>query len=51
MAEATLIAERIETESTFAECLDLGFEQFQGHLFERAVVLERSESVIEGVGA
>ena len=51
VAEATLIAERIETESTFAECLDLGFEQFQGHLFERAVVLERSESVIEGVGA
>jgi c-di-GMP-related signal transduction protein len=48
---ATLIAERVETEATFDECLDLGFEQFQGHLFERAVVLERLESVIEGVGA
>ena len=48
---ATLIAERIETESTFAECLELGFEQFQGHLFERAVVLERAEFASEGVGA
>ncbi|HEX7589917.1 MAG TPA: EAL domain-containing protein [Demequinaceae bacterium] len=47
---ATLIAERIETEATFEECLDLGFEQFQGHLLEKAVVLERAEFAIEGVG-
>lgn len=49
--EATLIAERIETESTFEECLDLGFEQFQGHLFEKAIVLERADFAIAGVGA
>jgi EAL and modified HD-GYP domain-containing signal transduction protein len=49
--EATLIAERIETKAAFEECLELGFEQFQGHLFEKAVVLERAEFAIEGVGA
>jgi c-di-GMP-related signal transduction protein len=49
--DATLIAERIETEATFEECLDLGFEQFQGHLFERAIVLERAECAIDAVGA
>ncbi len=48
---ATLIAERIETEATFEECLDLGFKQFQGHLFEKAVILERTEFVIGDAGA
>lgn len=37
---ATLIAERIETPEEFAECREAGFEQFQGHYFEAAVVLE-----------
>jgi c-di-GMP-related signal transduction protein len=46
-ADATLIAERIETEETFEECRDLGFEQYQGHLFERAVILERTEFAAE----
>ena len=48
---ATLIAERIETEATFQECLELGFEQFQGHLLERAIVLERAEYAVDGVDA
>jgi EAL and modified HD-GYP domain-containing signal transduction protein len=51
MGEATLIAERVETEGTFQECLDLGFKQFQGHLFEKAVVLERAGFAIDAVGA
>jgi EAL and modified HD-GYP domain-containing signal transduction protein len=46
-ANSTLIAERIETESAFEECQDLGFEQFQGHLFEEAVILERAELLPE----
>jgi EAL and modified HD-GYP domain-containing signal transduction protein len=50
-ADATLIAERIETEATFEECRELGFEQYQGHLFEEAVVLERSELAPEPSGA
>ena len=49
--DSTLIAERIETESAFEECRDLGFEQFQGHLFEEAVILERSDLLAEPAGA
>ncbi len=39
-SDATLIAERVETSEAFAECRATGFEQFQGHFFEEAVVLE-----------
>ncbi len=39
-SNARLIAERIETPAEFEECHRLGFEQFQGHFFEAAVVLE-----------
>ncbi len=42
---ATLIAERIETEASFDECRELGFDAFQGHLFEAATVLERSDLI------
>ncbi len=49
-ADAMLIAERIETAPMFEECRDLGFEQFQGHLFEKTVILERAELVVEPTG-
>lgn len=48
---ATLIAERIETEGAFEECCELGFGQFQGYLFEEAVILERAEFVLDLAGA
>jgi EAL and modified HD-GYP domain-containing signal transduction protein len=37
----TLLAERIETMERFQDCLELGFELFQGYFFERPVVLKR----------
>jgi c-di-GMP-related signal transduction protein len=37
----TLLAERIETHEQFQDCLELGFELFQGYFFERPVVLKR----------
>jgi c-di-GMP-related signal transduction protein len=37
----TLLAERIETQEQFQDCLELGFELFQGYFFERPVVLKR----------
>jgi EAL and modified HD-GYP domain-containing signal transduction protein len=36
-----LLAERIETMERFQDCLELGFELFQGYFFERPVVLKR----------
>jgi EAL and modified HD-GYP domain-containing signal transduction protein len=50
-ADAMLIAERVETEAMFDECRDLGFEQFQGHLFEVAVILERTELAADAARA
>ncbi|MDR3579146.1 MAG: EAL domain-containing protein [Oryzomonas sp.] len=37
----TLLAERIETMERFQDCLELGFELFQGYFFARPVVLKR----------
>lgn len=37
----TLLAERVETMERFQDCLELGFELFQGYFFERPVVLKR----------
>ncbi len=39
-SDAALIAERVETPEAFEECRGLGFEQFQGHFFEPAIVIE-----------
>ena len=38
--DVTLIASRVEDELMMARCAELGFEQFQGYLLERPVVLE-----------
>ncbi len=38
---ASLIAERVETEDALLECLDAGFDFFQGHHFEPALIIER----------
>lgn len=38
---ASLVAERVETEDAFLECLDKGFDYFQGHFFEPTLVIER----------
>jgi c-di-GMP-related signal transduction protein len=38
---AKLLAERVETTEQFRDCLELGFELFQGYFFERPVVLKR----------
>lgn len=37
----SLIAERVETEDALLECMDTGFDFFQGHLLEPALVIER----------
>jgi EAL and modified HD-GYP domain-containing signal transduction protein len=34
-----LLAERVETVEVFKQCLDCGFEYFQGYFFERPVIL------------
>ncbi len=39
---ASLIAERVETQDALRQCEDNGFDFFQGHHFEEAVVVERS---------
>lgn len=36
-----LLAEKVETSQQFKECLDLGFQYFQGYHFARPAVLER----------
>lgn len=36
-----LLAERVETVGQFHDCLELGFELFQGYFFARPVVLKR----------
>jgi EAL and modified HD-GYP domain-containing signal transduction protein len=38
---ARLIAERIETRTALSECVDLGFDLFQGHTFEPAILVDR----------
>jgi len=36
-----ILAERVETVEQFQDCLELGFDLFQGYFFERPVVLKR----------
>lgn len=38
---AQLIAERVETRAALSECLGLGFDLFQGHGFEPAILVDR----------
>ena len=38
---ASLIAERVETDDALRECVEAGFDFFQGHCFEPARVIER----------
>jgi len=38
--DATLLAEKVETQERFALCRDLGFEYFQGHFFCRPKVIK-----------
>ena len=38
---ARLVAERIETRAALAQCSDLGFDMFQGHAFEPAILVDR----------
>ncbi|WP_428095876.1 EAL domain-containing protein [Demequina sp.] len=42
-AGAQLVAERIETREALDECLALGFDFFQGHAFEPAILVDRGE--------
>ena len=41
---AMLVAERIETRAAMIECADLGFDLFQGHAFEPAILVDRGET-------
>ena len=34
-----LLAEKVETQEQFKECLDLGFEYFQGYYFAKPVIM------------
>ncbi|HAT31847.1 MAG TPA: EAL domain-containing protein [Janthinobacterium sp.] len=38
-SKSKLLAEKVETQAQFAQCLELGFEFFQGYYFARPVVL------------
>lgn len=38
---ALLVAERIETRAALAQCQDLGFDIYQGHAFEPAILVDR----------
>jgi EAL and modified HD-GYP domain-containing signal transduction protein len=39
-SQADLLAERVETEDMLGHCMDLGFDLFQGYVFQRPTVLE-----------
>lgn len=39
---AQLVAEHVETPDAFEDCASAGFDLFQGHLFEPALVVERA---------
>jgi c-di-GMP-related signal transduction protein len=45
-SDASLVAERVETEIEFEACLDAGFDFFQGHYFSQAEVVERSSVAV-----
>ncbi|WP_297084834.1 EAL and HDOD domain-containing protein [uncultured Demequina sp.] len=38
---STLVAERVETRAMLAWCVELGFDLFQGHGFEPAIIVDR----------
>ena len=38
---STLVAERVETAVTFELCREMGFDLFQGHGFEPAIIMDR----------
>lgn len=42
----TMIAERVEDAGTLAWCQKLGFELYQGHLFEPAIIMDRGRDVV-----
>ena len=44
---ARLVAERIENRAALAECLALGFDFFQGHAFEPAILVDRGSAPLE----
>lgn len=43
VATTTLVAERVADAAALARCQDLGFDLFQGHWFEPAVVVDRPD--------
>lgn len=45
---ARLVAERIETRAALAECVAIGFDFFQGHAFEPAVLVDRGAVCPDG---
>lgn len=47
---ARLVAERIETRAALSECLGLGFDLFQGHAFEPAILVDRGAVVPDNAG-
>ena len=38
---AVLVAERIETRAALSECIAMGFDYFQGHALEPAILVDR----------
>jgi EAL and modified HD-GYP domain-containing signal transduction protein len=48
---ARLVAERIETRSALQTCLGLGFDFFQGHAFEPAIIVDRGATVPDTLAA
>ncbi|WP_263382153.1 EAL and HDOD domain-containing protein [Granulicella arctica] len=49
-SQATLLAEKIETEGEFQTALDEGFELFQGYFFCRPLVFSKKRSSTSGAG-
>ena len=41
---STLVAERVETRAMLAWCVELGFDLFQGHSFEPAIIVDRGHA-------
>ena len=44
----TLLAEKVETTEQFRECLDLGFQLFQGYYFAHPSVLKKKRVDVSG---
>lgn len=45
----TLLAEKVETTEQFRECLDLGFQLFQGYYFAHPSVLKKKRVDVSGI--